>query len=210
MHRFHSFSLIPIHTPPTSPRNLSDLHRLHLHPLLRIATRQPLHRPRQALPQRRQRRRTQRRLPREARELPGRRRQEPLQRSQSAKGEEVQIPGIHGVMAEEAYTYVIWCHMHMYNYIIICVCMRMYVYVYVYVSLSLSHSLSLSISLSLSPSIALSKSSAKLRASEKTTAPPGWMCVCVRRDSTLLNDQEMDQKEYDAIQYRVFGVHIYI
>ena len=33
--------------------------------------------------------------------------------------------------------------------------------------------------------------------------------MCVRRDSTLLNGQEMDQKEY-AIQYRVFGVHIYI
>ena len=168
VHRFHSFSLIPIHTPPTSPRNLSDLHRLHLHPLLRIATRQPLHRPRQALPQRRQRRRTQRRLPREARELPGRRRQEPLQRSQSAKGEEVQIPGIHGVMAEEAYTYVIWCHMHMYNYNYMCV----YAYVCVCVCVCLP------LSLSLSPSIAFSKSSAKLRASEKTTAPPGWMCVC--------------------------------
>ena len=89
-------------------------------------------------------------------------------------------------------------------YACVCVC------VCVCLPLSLSHSLSLSISLSLSPSIAFSKSSAKLRASEKTTAPPGWMCVCVRRDSTLLNDQEMDQKEYDAIQYRVFGVHIYI
>ena len=95
--------------------------------------------------------------------------------------------------------------MCVYAYVCVCVC------VCVCLPLSLSLTLSLSISLSLSlPSIAFSKSSAKLRASEKTTAPPGWMCVCVRRDSTLLNDQEMDQKEYDAIQYRVFGVHIYI